>query len=354
MKLAKIKNRIKSVVMASALSLALLAGFPAVEAQAATGSVYTCTINRCYAHPVTGVVEDSGGAGSYATGQGMVEGCVYPTGILEVADDGNYYLTIRLSLMDYTSGHDFQVQSVGDSGWSSTGYTQTGTGSDSNGTTADVVIQVPSENCIVRGTMYVEPMGRNVVFYLYPSDFSEGNNTDMNATMVTESAASNGTAAESAASGGTAAESSSDGESAVSGSSGSLSSGNSSLQSSGSTSSDSSTGSASSDSSTGSVSSGKKLQSSISEAAKPSSESETPSTDSSTLDSAEGLSLSTAKDADAADSDSTSTSTSGNKVFQIAIAVLVVGLILIGVVAAVVFYFRKNWRRWGGGQDDDE
>ena len=335
MRLAKIKNRIKSVVMASVLGLAMLAGFPAVEAQAATGSVYTCTINRCYAHPVTGVVEDSGGAGSYATGQGMVEGCVYPTGILEVADDGNYYLTIRLSLMDYTSGHDFQVQSVGDSGWSSTGYAQTGTGSDSNGTTADVVIQVPSENCIVRGTMYVEPMGRNVVFYLYPSNFSEGNNTDMNATMVTGSAASNGTATES----------SSDGGSAVSGSSGSLSSGNSSLQSSGSTSSDSSTGSASS---------GKKLQSSISEAAKPSSESETPSTDSSTLDSAEGLSLSTAKDADAADSDSTSTSTSGNKVFQIAIAVLVVGLILIGVVAAVVFYFRKNWRRWGGGQDDDE
>lgn len=326
MKLAKIKNRIKSVVMASALGLALLAGFPAVEAQAATGSVYTCTINRCYAHPVTRAVEDSGGAGSYATGQGMVEGCVYPTGILEVADDGNYYLTIRMSLMDYTSGHDFQVQSVGDSGWSSTGYAQTGTGSDSNGTTADVVIQVPSENCIVRGTMYVEPMGRNVVFYLYPSNFSEGNNTDMNATMVTGSAASDGTAAES----------SSDGASAVSGSSGSLSSGNSSLQSSGST------------------SSGKKLQSSISEAAKPSSESKTPSTGSSTLDSAEGLSLSTAKDADASDSDSTSTSTSGNKVFQIALAVLVVGLILIGVVAAVVFYFRKNWRRWGGGQDDDE
>lgn len=344
MRLAKIKNRIKSVVMASVLGLAMLAGFPAVEAQAATGSVYTCTINRCYAHPVTGAVEDSGGAGSYATGQGMVEGCVYPTGILEVADDGNYYLTIRLSLMDYTSGHDFQVQSVGDSGWSSTGYAQTGTGSDSNGTTADVVIQVPSENCIVRGTMYVEPMGRNVVFYLYPSDYNEGNNTDMNATMVTGSAAS----------GGTAAESSSDGESAVSGSSGSLSSGNSSLQSSGSTSSDNSTGSTSSDSSTGSESSGKKLQSSISEAAKPSSESETPSTDSSTLDSAEGLSLSTAKDADATDGDSASATTSGNKIFQIALAVLVVGLILIGVVAAVVFYFRKNWRRWGGGQDDDE
>ena len=326
MRLAKIKNRIKSVVMASVLGLAMLAGFPAVEAQAATGSVYTCTINRCYAHPVTGVVEDSGGAGSYATGQGMVEGCVYPTGILEVADDGNYYLTIRLSLMDYTSGHDFQVQSVGDSGWSSTGYAQTGTGSDSNGTTADVVIQVPSENCIVRGTMYVEPMGRDVVFFLYPSNFSEGNSSGMNATIVTEAS-------------GSGTNSSSSAQSSESGSS--VSAGNSSLQSSESASSESG-------------SSNKKLQSSISEAAKPSSESETPSTDSSTLDSAEGLSLSTAKDADAADSDSTSTSTSGNKVFQIAIAVLVVGLILIGVVAAVVFYFRKNWRRWGGGQDDDE
>ena len=54
MKLAKIKNRIKSVVMASALGLALLAGFPAVEAQAATGSVYTCTINRSYSNPVNG------------------------------------------------------------------------------------------------------------------------------------------------------------------------------------------------------------------------------------------------------------------------------------------------------------
>ena len=317
MKLAKIKNRIKSVVMASALGLTLLAGFPAVEAQAASGSVYTCTINRSYSNPVTGEVEDAGGASSYATGQGMVEGCVYPTGLLELTDDGSYYLTIKMSLMDYTSGHSFQVPSeIG----------ITGNGTDSNGTTSDICMKVPSENCIIRGSMYVEPMGRDVVFFLYPSNFSEGNSSGMNATIVTEAS-------------GSGTNSSSSAQSSESGSS--VSAGNSSLQSSESASSESG-------------SSNKKLQSSITEAAKPSSESETPSTDSSTLDSAEGLSLSTAKDADAADSDSTSTSTSGNKVFQIAIAVLVVGLILIGVVAAVVFYFRKNWRRWGGGQDDDE
>ena len=327
MKLAKIKNRIKSVVMASALGLTLLAGFPAVEAQAASGSVYTCTINRSYSNPVTGEVEDAGGASSYATGQGMVEGCVYPTGLLELTDDGSYYLTIKMSLMDYTSGHSFQVQNDGDSGWSTPSEIGiTGNGTDSNGTTSDICMKVPSENCIIRGSMYVEPMGRDVVFFLYPSNFSEGNSSGMNATIVTEAS-------------GSGTNSSSSAQSSESGSS--VSAGNSSLQSSESASSESG-------------SSNKKLQSSITEAAKPSSESETPSTDSSTLDSAEGLSLSTAKDADAADSDSTSTSTSGNKVFQIAIAVLVVGLILIGVVAAVVFYFRKNWRRWGGGQDDDE
>ena len=156
MKLAKIKNRIKSVVMASALGLTLLAGFPAVEAQAASGSVYTCTINRSYSNPVTGEVEDAGGASSYATGQGMVEGCVYPTGLLELTDDGSYYLTIKMSLMDYTSGHSFQVQNYGDSGWSTPSEIGiTGNGTDSNGTTSDICMKVPSENCIIRGSMYV-------------------------------------------------------------------------------------------------------------------------------------------------------------------------------------------------------
>ena len=136
----------------------------AVPVYAESGTVYTCTVNRSYSHPVTGVIEDSGGEASYTTGQGMVEGAVYGDGILEVTDSGGYYLTIRMSLMDYTSNQTFAVQNVGDSGWSSTGTAVTATGSDSNGTTADVCIQVPSENSIVRIGMYVTPMGRDVIF----------------------------------------------------------------------------------------------------------------------------------------------------------------------------------------------
>ena len=91
-----------------------------ISVHAESGAIYSCTINRSYGNPVTGEVEDSGGESSYATGQGMVESAVYSQGLMEVTDSGNYYLTLRLSLLDYTSGHTFAVQNVGDSGWMDT------------------------------------------------------------------------------------------------------------------------------------------------------------------------------------------------------------------------------------------
>lgn len=336
MKLAKTKNKRLSAIMTFVLAIIMMAGFPAVKAYADSGTVYSCVINRCYAHPVTGVIEDSGGEGSYATGQGMVEGCVYSNGILEVTDSGAYYLTIRMSLMDYTSGHDFQVQNVGDSGWSAPSEIGiTGNGSDSNGTTADVCMRVPSENCVVRGAMYVESMGREVIFYLYPSDYSEGNRTDMNATMVTGSSDQSTITSEN--------------QSEVTGNSGNAGvTGNSSSNAGTSALPDS----ASTDNST-SGSTGKQLQSSITEEAKPMGGDALTDTDK-TVNSAEGLSLSTAKsEAKENDSDSANTS-SGNRIFQVALAVVVSGLILLAAASCVVYFFRRNWRRWGGAEDDDE
>lgn len=340
MKLAAKKNKILSAIMTCVLAITLMAGFPAVKAYATSGTVYSCAINRCYAHPVTGVIEDSGGESSYATGQGMVEGCVYSNGILEVTDDGAYYLTIRMSLMDYTSGHSFQVQNVGDSGWSTPSEIGiTGNGSDSNGTTADVCMRVPSENCVVRGSMYVEPMGRDVIFYLYPSNYSEGNNTDMNATMVTAASGTDNSQAS--------------GSSSLQSSTGSQTSGNASLQNGTGNDKNSSSDSDNAEESESETGSAPKLQSSITQAAAPASSS---GTDSSTLNSAEGLSLSTAQDASDKEnvSDTDAAKTSGSSAFQIGLAVTVAGLILIAVAAGIVYFFRRNWRRWGGGEDDEE
>lgn len=317
--------------------MVILAGVwtAAVPAEAASGNVYTCVVHPCYAHPVTGEIEDSGGEASYATGQGMVDGVVYPTGILELTDSGEYYLTVRFSLMDQTSGHSFWVQNVGDTGWAAPAVGVTGNGTDGNGTTADICIQVPSENCVVRISMYVNPMGRDVIFYLYPSDYTAGNNTDMNATIVTAASGSGGTTAGSTASGSGSAGAAGAG-SGTSGLSGaSLQSG---LGSSASGSSD-----------TGSGDSGTEapaLSSSIDEAAQPA-----PSTDTELSD-AQGLSLSTA--ADVSEKAEETGSSGKNSAFAIGAAVTVSGLILMGTAAVIIYFFRKNWKRWGGGYDDDE
>ena len=339
------------------LALLLGAGIPAVPVWAESGTVYTCVIHPCYAHPVTGEIEDSGGEASYATGQGMVEGAVYTTGILELTDSGGYYLTIRMSLMDYTSGHSFWVQNVGDSGWSTPALGVTGNGSDSNGTTADICIQVPSENCVVRGSMYVEPMGRDVVFYLYPSDYSQGNNTDMNAAMVTSASGSD--AAE--ASGSTAA--------AESSSAGTF------IQSGETEQPESQTAETTPAPTAEALESGAatptvtstptptaapepeeqeeaaiELESSIEEAATPQPEASADGT----LSDAQGLSLSTQGE--------TAAGESGESVGQALVSYLFIagavfvlgGLVLLGAAAGVVYFFRKNWRRWGGGEDDED
>lgn len=347
----KIRKRIKKTgagFLAAAL-LVLAGAWTAVcPVLAAGGNVYTCVIHPCYAHPVTGVIEDSGGEASYATGQGMVDGAVYTTGILELTDSGEYYLTIRMSLMDYTSNHSFWVQNVGDSDWSSPALGVTGNGTDDNGATADICMQVPSENCVVRGSMYVEPMGRDVIFYLYPSDYTAGNNTNMNATIVTEASGSDGSSAGSGSGSADAGSANTGSGSAESGTgSASTGSGNASLPGSslqiGSGSSDS--GSSDAESTDGSEEA-PALSSSIDEAARPEASTDTELSD------AQGLSLSTAADAP---EEGEETGGSGkNSAFAIGAAVTVSGLILMGTAAVIIYFFRKNWKRWGGGYDDDE
>ena len=335
------------VGLLAALVLTMMgAGIGAVPVRAASGNIYTCVIHPCYAHPVTGVIEDSGGEASYATGQGMVDGAVYTTGILELTDSGEYYLTIRMSLMDYTSNHSFWVQNVGDSNWSSPAIGVTGNGTDDNGATADICMQVPSENCVVRGSMYVEPMGRDVIFYLYPSDYTAGNNTNMNATIVTEASGSGGTSTYSG-SGSTSTESGTSGSGSTNTQSESTGNGNASLSGSSLQSDSELLSSDSSDTEpVDNSTEAPALSSSIDEAAQP-----TPSTDAELSD-AQGLSLSTA--ADTVEEAEDMAGSSGGSVFVMGTAVTVSGLILMGTAAVIVYFFRKNWRRWGGGYDDDE
>lgn len=283
-------------ILCPAVILLLALGLLSLTVRAASGTVYTCTVNPCYAHPVTGEIEDAGGSSSTATGQGMVEGALGGSGILEVTDGGEYYLTIRMSLMDYSSGHSFQVQEVGGSGWNSVEASRTGSGSDDSGTTADMRIQVPSESCVVRCSMYVEPMGRDVIFYFYPSDYAVGNTTNMAAEIVTESSSGS-----------------------QSGSGNSADTENSAVQS--ATDDGSTSGSAS-----------------VSQSAD------------SDLDNAQGLSLSTAPDSAENVSETSENTGPLTWILILTVSITLSGAILMLLGAYLVYLFRKNWKRWGGGE----
>lgn len=341
--------------LAASLLAALLGFLPVsalwqVPVRAEAGTVYSCTINRCYAHPVTGEIEDSGGEASYATGQGMVEGAVAAQGLLEITDSGAYYLTFRISLVDFTSGHSFSVQNTGESGWSAVTPSVTANGTDSNGTTSDLCIQVPGENCVVRGSMYVTPMGRDVVFYFYPNNFTEGNTTDMAAAMVTESAGGSQTGAQ--------GESQSPAEQAVQTGNGSGGQGQQDRQE--------NTGDG--QDSTGEA--GEKEKTAEETVSKETASKETVSKETGTdttgqreasqsgssdeqLSSAQGLSLSTAPETAADDNGGSAGIPLWGLMAAVTISMTVSGLILMAAGAFIVYYFRKNWRRWGGYDEED-
>ena len=76
------------------------------------------------------------------------------------------------------------------------------------------------------------------------------------------------------------------------------------------------------------------------------------STDSS-LNSAQGLSLSTAPES-ISDTGNAGNSGSGMSALELGMAITISGIILMCVAAGLVYYFRINWRRWGGGDDDEE
>ena len=371
--------RIKKLLMGFAgavFALTVMIAFFTVSAHAETGTVYSCTINRSYSNPVTGEVEDSGGESSYATGQGMVEGAVYASGLMEVTDSGNYYLTIRMSLIDYTSNQSFSVQNVGDSGWSGTGIAVTGNGSDNNGTTSDICMQVPSENCLIRVSMYVSPMGRDVVFYIYPSDYSEGNSVGMNPAFVTETESqdesSEGMENSTLDTGST--QETGDAEISQEQDTGNVDETEGTAQDGGVKKNDNADNASETEKTTDktedntaekeaagsnadAMNSGNTVASAASAQTAAAKNSTGDSDTDQQLNSAQGLSLSTAEKTDGT-GETGGTETSGsvkiNTVFAVALAVTGSGLVLILATALIIWYFRKNWRRWCGEDDDDE
>ena len=161
--------------------LALMAGITAVQALALSNGIYIATASPHYKHPVTGVIEDSGGEGSAVLGQSMTESALYNKALAEVDNKGMTYITVRLKLMDNIENPEFEVdgKSVSAS-LMQEDYTEN---------TADYRMKVPSEKSIIKCSMYVVPMGRQVKFFITVSDLTSGSGDFITSVTVDKPAA---------------------------------------------------------------------------------------------------------------------------------------------------------------------
>ena len=171
---AKLKRALCSMVV----MLALMAGITSIPALAASNGIYTATATSHYKHPTTGVIEDSGGEGSYVLGQSMTDSALNKAALVEVDPQGNTYVTVRLNLMDNIQNPQFQVDG--------SSVSATLMQEDYTNNTADFRMQVPSENAIIRCNMYVIPMGRDVIFYITVGGLSAGSGDFVTSITVEE------------------------------------------------------------------------------------------------------------------------------------------------------------------------
>lgn len=171
-------SKLKRAICSMVVMLALVAGITSIPVLAASNGIYTATATSHYRHPTTGVIEDSGGEGSYVLGQSMTESALNKAALVEVDSSGATWVTIRLNLMDNIQSPQFQVDG--------SSVSATLMQEDYTNNTADYRMRVNSENSIIRCNMYVIPMGREVIFYITVGGLSAGSGDFVTSITVQE------------------------------------------------------------------------------------------------------------------------------------------------------------------------
>lgn len=200
-----------ALLVAFAVSLSVFVG----AAHAATSAVYTASTAPSYANPVTGAIEDSAGQSNVALAESMTTGCTYPAALVEKDTAGNTFVTLRFKLADQMGAMSFWADNGGDGAFSAVEAAQMQVDSVNN--TADWRFQVPSETSNIRVSMYVTPMGRDVVYFTQLTGLVDGN---IDAVSFVQTITPGEEAAEPTAAAEPAASASTSGESAASSASG--------------------------------------------------------------------------------------------------------------------------------------
>lgn len=126
---------------------------------------YLVSRSTSYTNPLTGKTEDGGE--NIALGESMVSNIVESQLLVEQTN-GKYYITVGLGLASNVSNIRFKVMNSSGS-MSSVSATKTGSSSANGDTVNHYRLQVSSLDLYISPIMYVNPMGRDVQFFIKPN-----------------------------------------------------------------------------------------------------------------------------------------------------------------------------------------
>lgn len=160
-------KRLCAVLMCAVLVCGLL---PARASARTADGVYLATMNTYYRNPDTGAIDDPGGSANEALGAEMCRGATGKQCLVEVAD-GEIWITVRLNMQNSCSSVTLSTRT------GSNQYAKARArvvSEKQGGDTADYRIKVKSVDQKIKCQMYVDPMGREVVWYMGASGLKEG------------------------------------------------------------------------------------------------------------------------------------------------------------------------------------
>lgn len=126
---------------------------------------YLVSRSTSYTNPLTGQTEDGGE--NIALGESMVSNIVESQLLVEQTN-GKYYITVGLGLASNVSNVRFKVM-TSSGAMSSVSATKTGSSSANGDTVNHYRLQVSSLDLYISPIMYVNPMGRDVQFFIKPN-----------------------------------------------------------------------------------------------------------------------------------------------------------------------------------------
>jgi len=153
-------TKIISMLMAVMLLMTVFG----LTAYAQGDGAYTVTTTTTYANPETGLIVDGGT--NEALGQSMVGSVVLPTALVEVSG-GRTFVTIGIGLASNVSNTRILVQNQrGVDSYSGVGFTQTGTSWAHDDTVLHLRFEMADPGNLISPIIFVDPMGRDVQFFI--------------------------------------------------------------------------------------------------------------------------------------------------------------------------------------------